>query len=435
MRILHAVHNYPPEFRGGIERVVESLVAAQVARGHSATVLAGSETSADAPAIRRETHDGVPVLRLLRGRGLRDPIDPFRAELGGLVETALAEARPEVLHVHHWFNLGSDLVRRAARRGVPSVVTLHDFYATCGLFFRLPDGATPCDLAQAASNCVPCIEAAQGSFDAEELAFRVTMRRSDLCAELSSAAALTAPSESHARSLLPHLPDGVRIEAVPPGSPSSAPAPRSAGGGPLRILHFGNLCRVKGVEFLIRALRVADPAGIMMQLVLAGPVVEAGLRTDGASLAGPFDAARLRSLAADADVAAFPSFARESYSLVVDEALRLGLPVLVSDRGALSERIGGRGMVLPAGDEKAWAAALAGLAREPAALERMRAAPHRPLSTPEEHAEKLLAVYASARIPGRASIDLETPLLSRLAHFEERLGDLVHMLSRQRESG
>src|SRR5207247_9677055 len=29
LRVLHAVHNYPPEFRGGIERVVEALVRAR----------------------------------------------------------------------------------------------------------------------------------------------------------------------------------------------------------------------------------------------------------------------------------------------------------------------------------------------------------------------------------------------------------------------
>src|SRR5262249_19116196 len=67
VKVLHAVHNYPPEFRGGIERVVEALAAAQVAAGHEVAVLAGSETSAAAPESRRGTHAGVPVIRLVRG--------------------------------------------------------------------------------------------------------------------------------------------------------------------------------------------------------------------------------------------------------------------------------------------------------------------------------------------------------------------------------
>jgi glycosyltransferase involved in cell wall biosynthesis len=167
----------------------------------------------------------------------------------------------------------------------------------------------------------------------------------------------------------------------------------------------------------------------MVALTLAGALVEKGLDTGGATLAGPYDADTLRRLAQDADVAAFPSFARESYSLVVDEALRLGLPVLVSDRGALSERIGARGMVLPAGDEQAWGAAIARLASDRAEVGRMRAAPHRPLVSPDEHSERLLALYAEARVPDPGPIDLETPLLERLAHFEERLGELVSLMT------
>jgi glycosyltransferase involved in cell wall biosynthesis len=428
LRILHAVHNYPPEFRGGVERVVEALAAAQASRGHQVVVLAGSEGSGDAPALRRESHAGVPVLRAVRGPGFRDPIDPFRAELGAVLEEALGEAAPDVLHVHHWFNLSNDLVRRAARRRIPSVVTLHDFYTTCGLFFRVPDGATPCDLEQSASACVPCI-GDRAMFDAEETAFRVTMRKAAFDLELSCASAVTAPSRSHARAVGARLAPGLPIRVIPPGSPRTAavdPTPRT---GPLRVLHFGNLCRVKGVELLARAVAAADPAKTAVRLTLAGPFVEEGLDTGGAAWAGPFDAGALRALAADADVAAFPSFARESYSLVVDEALRLGLPVLVSDRGALGDRIGGRGIVLPAGDEAAWAAAIGGLARDPSAAVRLRAEMPGALVTPEESADAMLALYADAKVPAGAPDGIEAALLERLAHVERRVGDLVRLLA------
>jgi glycosyltransferase involved in cell wall biosynthesis len=431
MKILHAVHNYPPEFRGGIERVVEALSAAQAAGGHDVTVLSGSETAADDATARHERHQGIPVVRVVRGRGLHDAIDPFRADVARLIEEALVSVRPDVIHVHHWFNLGTDLVRRAARLGIPAVVTLHDFYTTCGLFFRLPDGAKSCDLEQSEANCVPCI-GARGPLDADEMRFRVKTRREAFHAELRCAAAVTAPSESHAAALRTFLPPGISILPVPPGSPAAEPVAAARGDGPLRILHFGNLCRVKGVEFLTRAVAAADPSGRMVELVLAGPMVEAGLETGGASLAGAFDPDRLRALAAEADVAAFPSFARESYSLVVDEALRLGLPVLVSDRGALSERIGGRGIALPAGDLPAWTGAIAGLAKDRTALERMRASPHRPLATPEQHAGRMLALYAAARVPPGAPTGVEGALLDRLAHYDGRIRDILDLLSNRK---
>jgi glycosyltransferase involved in cell wall biosynthesis len=431
VKVLHAVHNYPPEFRGGIERVVEALVAEERRAANAVTVLAGSESCAQAPEIRREIHEGAPVFRLLRGPGLRDPIDPFRADLCGPVDAVLAEVKPDVLHVHHWFNLGGDLVRRAARRGIPAVVTLHDSFATCGLFFRLPDGATPCDLPQAEANCVPCIGERFG-VDAEEIRFRVKMRREGFAAELLSARAVMAPSTAHARALAAHVPPGVRIEAVAPGSPPADPAPRAPRAGPLRVLHFGNLCRVKGVELLSRAAAAADPSGRTIRLTLAGNVVEPDLATGNARLTGPYDTRTLRELAADSDVAAFPSYARESYSLVVDEALRLGLPVLVADRGAARDRVGGRGLALPAGDERAWTAALATFARDPAQLDAMMTRAHEPLATPADHARRVLAVYESVRGKPPAPVDLEKPLLERLAHFETRLGDFLQLMAQRK---
>jgi glycosyltransferase involved in cell wall biosynthesis len=429
MKILHALHNYPPEFRGGIERVVEELVAAQRRAGHEAVVLSGSESAGVAPELRRETHDGVVVLRLVRGRGLRDPIDTFRAELAALVDAALEEVRPDVLHLHHWLNLGNDVVRRAARRRVPALVTLHDSYATCGLVFRLPDGKTPCDLEQSEGHCVPCI-GGRSAVDREEVRFRVGMRKAALRAELLAAAAVTAPSSAHVTALRPHLPPGLPVHVVPPGSPALAPVTPRPRRGPLRVLHFGNLCRLKGAELLGGAVAAAASGGAAIRLTLAGAIVEPGLATGPAVLAGPFDAAGLRELAADADVAAFPSLARESYSLVVDEALRLGLPVMVSDRGALGERIGGRGCVLPAGDQRAWAVALARYAAVPEDLDRMRRAAHGPLATPDDHARRTIELARGARVPRGADLDLETPLLARLAHFERRLTDYTEGLHR-----
>jgi hypothetical protein len=42
LRVLHVLHNYPPEFRGGVERTVESAVRTQRALGYDVHVLCGS---------------------------------------------------------------------------------------------------------------------------------------------------------------------------------------------------------------------------------------------------------------------------------------------------------------------------------------------------------------------------------------------------------
>src|SRR5262249_61602232 len=53
------------------------------------------------------------------------------------------------------------------------------------------------------------------------------------------------------------------------------------------------------------------------------------------------------------DVMVFPSLFLETHGFVVDEAMALGLPVVVGDRGAPQERVGARGRLFPPADAAA----------------------------------------------------------------------------------
>ena len=64
MRVLHAVHGFAPEFRGGVEMYVEALAAAQRARGDDAFVLSGSDNGRLPARLSEEDVSGVPVFRL-----------------------------------------------------------------------------------------------------------------------------------------------------------------------------------------------------------------------------------------------------------------------------------------------------------------------------------------------------------------------------------
>jgi glycosyltransferase involved in cell wall biosynthesis len=87
---------------------------------------------------------------------------------------------------------------------------------------------------------------------------------------------------------------------------------------------------------------------------------------------GPVGPERLRSIYAGADVLVVPSIAtrvfREPWGLVVNEAMNQGLPVIASDAvGAAAGglvRDGRNGLVVPAGDRSALAAAIGRLAAD-----------------------------------------------------------------------
>lgn len=434
MKVLHVVHNHPPEFRGGVERYVEGLCSSLAETAWESVVLSGSEEHASEAGITEEEWNGVRVLRLRSGPGLRSPVDTFDAGTTRVYAAVLEAEAPDVVHVHHWWNLSDDLVRRAAARGIPTVVTLHDFFASCSLFFRMPDGVSPCDLPQTAESCSSCVVA---HMPIEDVVAREALRRrgDGFQAECAAAGAVLAPSRSHAEHMRAFLDMDVAIEAVPIGSRPLQPAEREGAPfpeGPLRILHFGNLARLKGTDLLLEAVDRADPERTRMTLTVAGENVD-DLVLGGAHVLGAYDADGLRELAAKADVAVFPSLARETYGLCVDEALRLGLPVVVSDRGALSERIGGRGVTVPAGDVDALAEVLRGFADGPHRLQVLRDAPMPDLPDAKLHARAVAAVYDRVRGTPPVAVDLDGPLLDRLEGIAELLAHVPAASVRARE--
>ena len=127
-----------------------------------------------------------------------------------------------------------------------------------------------------------------------------------------------------------------------------------------------------------------------VRLVFAGTYTHADL------------AARLAAIGG-AHLGAFPSRAFESYGLVPDELMALGLPVWVTERGAPKERVGRAGRVLPAEDPPAWTRALAGPRRPRRARARAPrpADPHARWPTP--HASSTRSIPASGAELKRAT--------------------------------
>lgn len=149
----------------------------------------------------------------------------------------------------------------------------------------------------------------------------------------------------------------------------------------LRLLAVGRLTYYKGFETLVRAV-IGDPG---RQLVIVGageerPRLERVLQQAGdtasITLLGEADDATLVRLMASCDVFCLPSIERtEAFGIVLLEAMRYGKPLLVSDiKGSgvgYVARHGQNAVEVPAGDEKAWRAAIDELAAHPNRRHRM----------------------------------------------------------------
>ena len=149
MRILIAVHGYPPAHSAGAERRAERTARGLAARGHQVRVVC-VETLADAaPGLRWQdsVEGGVQVRRLYCN--FSDASDARRWSydnplIGAAVADLLDEWRPDVLHLFSGYLMSASTVEAAAARGVPVVVSLTDYWWLCHRINLLRSDGTRC---------------------------------------------------------------------------------------------------------------------------------------------------------------------------------------------------------------------------------------------------------------------------------------------------
>ena len=139
MNILQVIHGYPMRYNAGSEVYTQGLAQA-LAERHEVHVFTRQE-NAFLPeyCVQRETDPSdarinLHVINMARARdGYRHaPVDDAFARL-------MNETLPEVVHIGHLNHLSTDLVFKASERGIPIVVTLHDYWLMCprGQFIQM----------------------------------------------------------------------------------------------------------------------------------------------------------------------------------------------------------------------------------------------------------------------------------------------------------
>jgi glycosyltransferase involved in cell wall biosynthesis len=178
-----------------------------------------------------------------------------------------------------------------------------------------------------------------------------------------------------------------RIIVVEPGTMPAALS-RGSGGKPLELLSVATLNPIKGHEILIEAL--SSVPRNCWHLTCAGSVtrhpetadrVRAAIRRlhleDRITLAGELDAAELDGYYDRADVFVLATL-QETYGMAVAEALARGLPVVSTTTGAIADLVGDdAGLLVPPGDTRALAGALARIVSDDSLRARLAAGARR----------------------------------------------------------
>ena len=434
MRILQIVHGFPPEAIAGTERYCEVVSQHLLGWGHECMVLAGSDRSAPEATLATVDQDGLLVTRYLRADGRpRRWTEEYDPEAEGLARRLLALVRPDVVHLHHWQRLTNNLVAICADLRIPVVVTLHDAWTSCPRIHRVRGDGAFCADPPVTAPCLTCAERGPWQGD-QEISSALALRREMMETELALATAIIAPSEAHRRFLLDllDLPED-RLTVVPHGRIPAVQAQPGSGqrlefpSRPLQIGHWGYLMHLKGTHLVLEAVHLLrDPSAVQVHLI--GTTIEQDyeqrLRELARGIAVQFHGAYQSSdlCAFDLDIAVFASIASESYSFAIDEALQLRIPLLVSDRGALPERIGAAGLTFQAGDAGDLARCLQEILDAPERLDLMRRS-IRPdlLFSMEAHVAMMEKIYEDAAHNEKPQHTPSTPYLKLLTHAKQQI--------------
>jgi glycosyltransferase involved in cell wall biosynthesis len=336
MKVL-MVHNRYQQ-RGGEDSVVSAEVDLLVANG-----IQVQRFDADNDAIH----------------GLRAKIQVSASQLGSssVVKNrllkALAEFRPDVVHVHNWFpTISASIFRTCHQIRIPVVHTLHNYRLLCVTATLFRDGRV----------CEDCL----GTTFRTPGVLHGCYRQSRVGSAVATAGMLAhwaAGTWQHSVDRFIALSEFAKQKLIEGGLPAEKlvvkpnfvdPVPQPGSGSRGYIIHVGRLTEEKGVRTLLECWR-DSPDLPLLKIVGTGPleneVKEAANRSKNIEWLGLKSNAEVQHLMSEAVATLCPSLWYEGMPRVTIESMAVGTPVVASAIGCYPEMIDDEsGILFPAGD-------------------------------------------------------------------------------------
>ena len=391
MNILLVVHRFLPDL-AGVEICTLNLARALASR-HNVLVYYRDHAS-HTPGFRAvdDVVAGLSVRRVSlnltgwRRNRYRQFISPYRnPEIERDFAQTLARFRPDVVHFQHLMYLSAKLVEIAGRQNIPTVITLHDFWFKCHKTLLLRYTGEICQDREGFRACADCLNGRRRPWPIRWLTAGMLRRRDRLLRQaLRGAQAVIAPSRFLKDQFVRdgYLPaDSIHVIENGIDATGVLGHRQRVDGEPIKFAYVGSIAFHKGVHVLIEAFNhVRGPAMLDIYGSLETyPAYAARLREEivhpDTRLKGPLERSDIWRVLSETDVLVVPSLWYEANSpLVMREAFAAGVPVIVSDLGAVAEKVRDEidGLIFPPGDSQELQAVLQNLVDAPAQIEHMR---------------------------------------------------------------
>src|SRR3954465_2965713 len=158
MRILKVIHDFLPYHTAGSELYCFHL-ARELAARHTVRVLFTEvDPTRQQYSWRRTSYLDVEGYEVVHNH-LYPTFEHTYADpqMDRVFEQVLQDAAPDVVHIHHLLNHSINYITIARRRGIPVVMTLHDYWLSCPNYGqRLKPDAGVCEevVPDACADCI-----------------------------------------------------------------------------------------------------------------------------------------------------------------------------------------------------------------------------------------------------------------------------------------
>jgi len=287
----------------------------------------------------------------------------------------------DLVHFQHLIGHTPSLPFISKALGIPSVASLHDYYAICRHFNLIGYQGRYCNIAALTPvSCDICLNAmdnaAAGSQEVRRAFFGRALEQVDvLHANTDNVAALF-------KAMFPNLRLSNRLQIygipMPMDGPFDPIKKQVRSSDPLHVAIIGNFTKNKGADGLIHALNQMRDARVRFHIfgtvtepyaTLLGHLLLPNVEVHGEFRAGSI-VERLKTMSLSLHLSIWP----ETYCITLSEAWRAGVVPIVSDVGALGERVthNVNGFKVPIGEPGAVVDILRQLIAQPDRIEKMR---------------------------------------------------------------
>ena len=384
--ICHVIHNF--NALGGTELHTRNIIDCLADRFRHTVMLPVSQPQLWGDMSSDQLAEHLRVAQFVKENTLaKDFFCGFAGDLSSVVieenfARFLSGGKYDIVHFQHLADWGTLVLPQLAKSmGKKIIISIHDYYLLCPEYnLLLPGMRNRCGKSMANGNdpeCLYCLGTKRYIPTRKvlnTLSHYLIERAEAVKRVLSEADAIVAPS-TFVKSALTRAYGKTISEKCIVIRHGIEPLPKSLRPKRSRILRvgfLGNASDRKGIVIFLEAAKLLKGKPVHFEIFGGVPHgMEAALRSLKITVHGSYARKSLPRLLSKIDLVAIPSVWDETFCLTAGEAQSMGVPIIASDVGGISERVveGKTGFLVPAADPEALAQRLLRIAEDGTSLD------------------------------------------------------------------